>query len=271
MEEDFITRLDAAEEYFGSQGSEDPTVAIQILLFVNLIRRARILLSNRTNNELNAIDAYVNSIIEECGPLIDEAACEIWDRYDNEAPTRYTISNMLRFCVGNYPLEKRSPVKNITWSECFAVHALSTFARFVEDLKEQVADIQNIGDEKISCHMSCLMSYGDAQEAISIAESLDEEARLSAEIGQLFKEKLMVKVREQTKNAAQHKHKNTNLLLKKLIVFYEQGDFKSKKAAVQAFLSSIPEDEYSHLVPTNRERTLYVGLLDVLNGNRKLN
>lgn len=268
---DFSSRLDAAEEYFGNQDSEDTAVIAHILLFVNLIRRAKILLSNRTKNEMNAIDIYVNDIINECNPLIDEAACEIWDRYDDVAPTRYTFTHMLRFCVGNYPLEKRSPIKNITWTECFAVHALSTFISFVMDLKEQEANVQNIGNLHMSCHLNCLTSYGDAHEAISIAETLDEEARLSAEIGRLFKEKMKVKVREQTKSAAQHKHKSTNLLLKKLIVFYKQGDFKSKKAAVQAFLNSIPEDEYSHLVPTNRERTLYIGLLDVLNGNRKLN
>ncbi|MCG8054654.1 MAG: hypothetical protein JAY94_03125 [Candidatus Thiodiazotropha endolucinida] len=91
--EDFTSRLDAAEKYFGNQDSEDPAVIAYILLFVNLIRRAKILLSNRTKNELNAIDTYVIDITNECNPLIDEATCEIWDRYDDVAPTRSSVNN----------------------------------------------------------------------------------------------------------------------------------------------------------------------------------
>ncbi|MEW8335219.1 MAG: hypothetical protein AB2558_11850 [Candidatus Thiodiazotropha sp.] len=264
MGKDFVSRLKATEQVIDNAETW-PSVA-----FSNIVHRARILLMSRSDAELNAIAVDIREIIEEYDPLIDEASCEIWEKYEDSAPTRHSIPQSLRFCVGNVSLEERRVIANPKWSEYFAVLALDGFSAFIESVVGQADIFDELLDDDISCHLACLLSYGDAHEAITMAESLDEDARLSSEIGQLLKAKMVKKTSDQNKKNAKSKHKKTKALLRKLVFFYQNGEFKSMKAAVLAFIAATPGDEYNHLAPTNLERTLYNGLSDVLNGKRQL-
>ncbi|MCU7839177.1 MAG: hypothetical protein KZQ94_07340 [Candidatus Thiodiazotropha sp. (ex Troendleina suluensis)] len=266
MQSDFISMLDDVEKLIKDENL-DMGVSI---IFSNLINRSRILLSSRSKSEISAIADDIERILTEFMPLAEDAACEIWDRYDDIAPTRFSAPQMLRFCVGNISLHERDVVSNPEWSEYFAVLALDHFTSFVNYAKGHASIFKDENKVIFSCNLPGIMRVGDAHEAITMAESLDEKARLSSEIGQLLKEKIFKKTSKQNKNAAQQKHKKTKTLLRRLEEFYKTGDFKSMKAAVQAFLDTTPESEYNHLAPTNRERTLCNGLSDVLKGKRKL-
>lgn len=266
MKSDLNNKLDNAEKLI-----KDEKLDIGVfVVFSNVINRSRILLSSRNTSEICAIAEDIDKILNEYMTLAEDAACEIWDRYDDMAPTRYSAPQILRFCVGNISLVERGAVSNPEWSEYFAVLALDQFTSFIEYAKEHASIFKDETHINFSCNLPSIMRVSDAHEALTMAESLDEKARLSSEIGQLLKEKLMKKTREQTKNAAQHKHKKTNDLLKDLLVFYQNGEFKSMKAAVEAFIEVTPDEEYKHLVSTNRERTLYNGLSNVLKGKRIL-
>lgn len=264
MRNDFDSRLKICEDLI-YKAETWASVALS-----NILHRARILLLSRSESELNAIAVDIREIIEEHDSLIDEASCEIWEKYEKRAPTRHSIPQMLRFCVGSVSLEERSVVDSPKWIEYFAVLALDSFIVFIESLNKNTESQDLLFDDVFHCDISCLMSYSDAHEAITMAESLDEDEQLSSEIGQLLKAKIVEKTKKQTQTAAQHKHKKTNDLLKELVDYYQKGNFKSMKAAVQAFLKETSEKKYNHLVPTNRERTLYNGLSDVLNGKRSI-
>ncbi|MBT3047255.1 MAG: hypothetical protein KME53_09875 [Candidatus Thiodiazotropha sp. (ex Clathrolucina costata)] len=264
MKKDFGKRLKEVEKIVNKMGIGSS------IIFDNILNRSRILLSSRSDSDVNAIAGDIEQILDEYYQLIEDAFSEIWEKYGEVAPTRFSTPQLLRFCVGSIPIEERGVVKDPEWSEYFAVFALDHLARFLDEIKERADIFDDIYEGDYSCDLSCMLIFSDIQEALTMAESLDEGARLSSEISQLLKAKMSKKTSQQNKSAARRKHKKTNDLLRKLVPFYQNGDFKSMKEAVQAFLVDRPEIEYNHLVPTNRERTLYNGLSDVLNGRREL-
>jgi hypothetical protein len=263
MKNDFVSRLTVTEDLISKA---DTTVSV---VLSNILHRARILLMSRNETELNAIAIDIRDIIKEYERLIDKAACEVWENYEDIAPTRHSIPQLLRFCVGSVTLDERSVIDNPKWAEYFAVLALDSFNTFVESIKKGTKNYDVILDDGISCHLSCLVHYSDAHEAITMAESVDGDEKLSSEISQLLKTTITEKTRKQTRNAAQCKHTKTKELHNELLNYFQNGKFKSKKAAVRDFIDITPKYKYDHLAPTNLERTLYEGLCKNLKAMQK--
>ncbi|MES9933552.1 MAG: hypothetical protein ABW162_12130 [Candidatus Sedimenticola sp. PURPLELP] len=237
--------------------------------YYDVVRRCNMILKDKTPPEIDEIALDVREILDENIDLIDDIVNDIWSKGE-ESITRFSIPRMLWLCVDIIDLETRESIGTPAWNEYFAVLALKRFMNFAEAVKRSSPETSQGSSKKQQWFFGSGIALADAVEAVTLAESLSTNPDSISQIKEELKAKLLQKQTERVRRAAVVRHEGTNTLLRDLVAFYDQGDFRSYRQAVVEFLEKTPEGRYKHLVPTNRLRTLAEGLSQVKRGKRTL-
>jgi len=233
----------------------------------DVLRRAQLVLGDRTEEAIDAISAYCAKLLAEHLDDIEEVTTEVWSAEGDLAPTRFSGVRALYIARDLVPLAPPQEIADITWADLFATMALRQFTNFLERLQRQYDTPER---ERQSVPVQILIPYGDAVEAISLAEILATDATHDSLIKAALKARFVQKQREQTQAASANRHTATTQLLRDLVAFFDNGDFDSYRQATAEFLEQTPAERFKHLAPTNRLRTLAEGLSAVKRGKRTL-
>ncbi|MEW8036295.1 MAG: hypothetical protein AB2817_09505 [Candidatus Thiodiazotropha sp.] len=256
----YIKEIDPKEgyyiEYFNTQ-------------FPDIMDRAREILQHRTREEIFKTGEMLDELLLENKPeLALEELADIAERQDAGEEAKLPPAAPARQLA--YYIEKHGVIEDgnfVGWTleEYFAVLTLAIVG---EAYCEQESIRKRVQSKYIDEKSWFAMGHYavEAMEAVAFAESLIMSKK--AEKAALEREKTKRSIR--AKDSADAGHEKTRQLLQKLHDFYLEGRYTKYSEAVHDFLKKTPEEDYRHLAPTNRERTLRDNLSKIVRGIRVL-
>ena len=229
--------------------------------------RARVILKNRSEEDINNIASAMNWIIDHKSvqdKIFDDLEAEA-ENINNGTKPEYTGNIFTSiFALRHYQKNSTLPdinIQNLQWHEIYATLALTLLDLAIDDEKYytswHVSD-EWLHDWRILSHTTTWLI--ESMEAITLAEGL-----LSTEtVADSAKNKL----RANTTYAAIQRHAKTNNAILALYELYQTGKYKSMRNAAQIFCENFPE-KVTHLAHYNKIRTLSDGLSAHLKGKRR--
>lgn len=237
--------------------------------------RARRILSHRTATQVQAAAELTSWLLGQdwiAAEALEALANEFDALERGESPIRFgddSEAQLLRRCTQRVSLDELDNLPGITWEELFAALALLAIA----DAAEWVAHYRNnrnIPEGDWIYLKTCGPYAVEAMEALCWAEHFAEVDNLKQEVAQAMETAHRKKLSLRSQRANIARHQKTNAVLRDLLHYYREGNYKSIAKAVSEFLKRYPPEKVKHLAPTNRERTLREGLSAAIKGKREL-
>ena len=231
----------------------------------HIIHRSRTILSQRTKEDIYAINELNRYILSEFHSAIDDLLLEIEANERGGPKAKHTTeSEALLKCVEKYELDS-DEINNLKWSDMFAVQALSFVSLVCTEEREHnelPENIRNNTNRQYENLYSAGMWALDAMESLGYAEMFNALEQKEHEINTNIEKVVVEKISLKNKKAGIARHSKSTALKKEFIQYYQSREFPSMSNAADMFLNQLNDEKRKILAPTNAKRTL-IGALSL--------
>ena len=224
----------------------------------HIIHRSRTLLLQRTKEEMYEINELCRYIISEFHNTFDDLLLSFDEESGEFTGKQTTESEKLLKCVEKYDIDSYE-IKNLKWSEMFAVQALSfvSLASFDEHAHNKLHEsVKSNANRQYETLYNISTWVLDAMESLGYAEMFNALEQKEHEINVNIEKVVVAKISLKNKKAGIARHAKSTALKKEFIDYFQSGYFPSMSNAADTFLNQLDDEKRRILAPTNAKRTL---------------